>query len=219
MLGSMKTYPAEHWTALGQWVATARLQAGHSDTQAWASRVGRSTRIVLGLERGESVGAKTLEAVALALGINQRVLYTILESGYPTDPWADPRGIRRPVHQNDTDALAALATWVRSAATDGFETPPPTTALTLWDFDQLVEGVRAKYESDMDMREYESAVAARDIDDLFARLAEGGDGNVDADDHAGDPAPTKVGREQYVPAADEQEIDPLDEAEETERST
>lgn len=47
----------------------------------------------------------------------------------------------------------------------------------------------------------------------------GGDGNVDADDHAGDPAPTQVGREQYELAADEQEIDPLDEAEETERST
>ncbi len=47
----------------------ARLAAGFEDTEVWAQKVGRSTRTLLGLERGEkaSAGPKTLALVESAL--------------------------------------------------------------------------------------------------------------------------------------------------------
>lgn len=114
--------------------------------------------------------------------------------------------VRKAVFPADLDAVALLADWVREAAQSGHETPPPTEALTLWDFEQLVEGVRLKHDEDMGLRELDESIASSEIDDLRARLAakevEGGDGNVDADDDAGDSAPTKpAARSQYARAA------------------
>lgn len=77
----MKRYPAEHWKALGDWVSRGRHQAGYSDTKKWAEAVGRSTRMLLGLERGEPVGAKTIEAISEVLGVSNWSIFEILERG------------------------------------------------------------------------------------------------------------------------------------------
>jgi hypothetical protein len=45
----------------------------------WSAKVGRSTRILEGLERGEQVGPKTITLVADGLGIDPDVLFRILE--------------------------------------------------------------------------------------------------------------------------------------------
>lgn len=91
MLCHMKTYPAAHWVELGEWIASARLQAGHSDTAKWAALVGRSTRITLGLERGEPAGAKTVEAVADALRVPNWLLFSILDTGESDVSWTEAR--------------------------------------------------------------------------------------------------------------------------------
>lgn len=84
----MKKYPAENWKALGRWIYEARMQGPDDrDMDEWAKRVGRSTRQLRGLERGEPVGAKTLELVADALGIEQWYLF-----GRLADPDA-PNGV------------------------------------------------------------------------------------------------------------------------------
>lgn len=61
-------YSADDWRRLGRAVHAERLRRGWSDTKEWAARVGRSTRVVLGLERGEPVGRSTLARVENALG-------------------------------------------------------------------------------------------------------------------------------------------------------
>lgn len=63
---------------LGNEVRQARKRAGLSKTAEWADRVGRSDRVLLGLERGESVGPDTYAAVADALGWTLDRLYSIL---------------------------------------------------------------------------------------------------------------------------------------------
>lgn len=74
----MRKYPEENWRHLGRWIHDARIQGGTVDMNEWAERVGRSTRQLRGLERGESVGPKTIEAVANALGIEPWYLFAIL---------------------------------------------------------------------------------------------------------------------------------------------
>ena len=81
----MKKYPREHWQALGDLVGTARHQAGYSDTKRWAEAVGRSSRVLLGLERGEPVGPKTIEAIAETLGIANWSLFEALDRGRAND--------------------------------------------------------------------------------------------------------------------------------------
>ncbi len=68
----------EDWQALGREVQRARMAAGMGDTKAWVRAVGRSDRILLGLERGEHVGPKTLTLVAEALGWPTGKPYDIL---------------------------------------------------------------------------------------------------------------------------------------------
>lgn len=86
MLPGMRKYPREHWQALGDLVGTARHQAGYSDTKRWAEAVGRSSRMLLGLERGEPVGPKTIEAIAETLGIANWSLFEVLDRGR-VDDW------------------------------------------------------------------------------------------------------------------------------------
>lgn len=45
------------------------MSAGYADTAIWSEKVGRSTRMLLGLERGEQVGPRTL---ALIEGVLQK---------------------------------------------------------------------------------------------------------------------------------------------------
>lgn len=82
----MKKYPREHWQALGDLVGKTRHQAGYTDTRAWADAVGRSSRMLLGLERGEPVGPKTIEAIAEALGMANWSLFEVLDRGR-VDDW------------------------------------------------------------------------------------------------------------------------------------
>lgn len=85
------------WRRLGQEIAQARLAAGHRDTAAWADKVGRSTRVLLGLERGERQGRKTLEAVELALewpaGKAHRILFGSSDDDETEEPAAQPVGL------------------------------------------------------------------------------------------------------------------------------
>lgn len=64
----MPNYEHDDWLRLGRAVYSARNSAGLRDTKVWASKVGRSTRMLLGLERGEPVGRGTLDAIEKALG-------------------------------------------------------------------------------------------------------------------------------------------------------
>lgn len=81
MLPGMRKYPAENWKRLGRWVYDNRVRAGYTDTKEWADEVGRSTRQLLGLERGEQVGAGTIESVARALEVDPGVLFSKLAEG------------------------------------------------------------------------------------------------------------------------------------------
>jgi hypothetical protein len=78
----------EDWKALGRAVYSARVKAGYRDTARWAATLGRSTRVVLGLERGEPTGRRTLlmveEALDWPLGWCDLIL-TGKETGPPTD--------------------------------------------------------------------------------------------------------------------------------------
>lgn len=75
----MKKYSTDNWRKLGRRVKQARLRAGYKDTQQWADIVGRSSRMLLGLERGEPVGDGTLDLVAAALGWTPEEPYEVLE--------------------------------------------------------------------------------------------------------------------------------------------
>lgn len=75
----MRKHSAEDWRRLGRRVYQARIRAGYSDTQQWATAVGRSTRMLLGLERGEAVGNGTLDLVAATLEWPDELPYTILD--------------------------------------------------------------------------------------------------------------------------------------------
>jgi len=57
-------YPEENWKTLGAWIKRRRLSAGFADLAEWSAAIKRSTRQARGLERGEPVGPKTLQAVA-----------------------------------------------------------------------------------------------------------------------------------------------------------
>ena len=108
------------WRALGREVQRARLAAGYSDTAAWAERVGRSDRMLLGLERGERVGPKTLALVAAALGKDISWVYDILHStqapAQPAMPAQEPAG--RPLsvvreHLDDPNQNEVIAAILR----------------------------------------------------------------------------------------------------------
>lgn len=69
----------EDWTRLGRAVHAARTEAGYGDTREWANAVGRTTRMLLGLERGEQVGGGTLDLVERTLGWPPQHAYRILD--------------------------------------------------------------------------------------------------------------------------------------------
>lgn len=112
--------------------------------------------------------------------------------------------VQKPAFQADLDALSRLSEWIRRAARDGHEVPPPTEALILWDFDQLLEGLAMKHDEEVALREMNAQIAAHDAEALRQEMTDGGDGNVDADDDAGDSPSTKLAaRERYARAARE----------------
>lgn len=100
------------------------MRAGFSDTDAWARAVGRSTRVLLGLERGEPQGIKSVERVAAVLGVSNLELLDILETGRPAPPRSDEGVADKRVHprgeEGDRDlvALYQLADVVTRGMTD-----------------------------------------------------------------------------------------------------
>lgn len=82
----MDRYSQESWETLGRAVRSVRMGKGFANTKKWADAVDRSTRVVLGLERGEPQGAGTLERVASVLGWPPDLPHKILSnpSAYAT---------------------------------------------------------------------------------------------------------------------------------------
>ena len=74
----MRKYPEEHWKALGKLIHDERLKKGLSRMDVFARAVGRSTRTLQGLERGEPVSESTLECVADVLEIPVHIFYVAL---------------------------------------------------------------------------------------------------------------------------------------------
>lgn len=111
------------WKRLGTAVQAARLRARYDDMKDWAALVGRSTRQMQGLERGEQVGAPTLRLVETALSWRPGYADAILE-----DPHAD------------------LAPEVRRAAPDTTEPlPVEHRALDEYTTEELLNEVGARY--------------------------------------------------------------------------
>lgn len=77
---------AEDWKRLGELVREARMQAGHRSTERWAHLVGRSTRVVQGLERGERQGNGTLQRIEAALDWPAGTAHRILAGDQPPGP-------------------------------------------------------------------------------------------------------------------------------------
>lgn len=69
----------EGWKRLGRYVLRARTDAGYGDTQDWVHKTGLSARTLLGLERGEHVGRKTLAKVEHALDLDTGALDQVLD--------------------------------------------------------------------------------------------------------------------------------------------
>ena len=85
----MNRYSRSDWQRLGDAVGYARRADGFTDTQQWCEIVGRSDRMLLGLERGEPVGKGTLRLIEDALdwpaGQTTRIL-----AGQPISPPEPP---------------------------------------------------------------------------------------------------------------------------------
>lgn len=90
----MTRYSLADWKRLGRAVYSARVAEGFGDTQQWCDIVGRSDRMLLGLERGESVGKGTLRLIEDALGWDAGQAFTILDGATPPTRDAVPASVR-----------------------------------------------------------------------------------------------------------------------------
>ena len=105
----MAEYSLSAWRYLGGQVKTARKQAGYRDIKEWAEVVGRSTRVLLGLERGEKVGDDTLERIETALGWELGHCEVML-TGRPARPDLDAVVIDLvPMEEGENPVIAAIA--------------------------------------------------------------------------------------------------------------
>ena len=96
----MRMYRSADWSRLGRAVYSARMRAGYQDTKKWADHVGRSTRTLLGLERGEEVGTGTITAIEIALGWPPQWAYSVLN-----DPSIGPPPARFVSPASDADSV------------------------------------------------------------------------------------------------------------------
>lgn len=84
---------ADDWARLGRIVRKERKAQGFRDTKKWADAVGRSSRVLLGLERGEPTGYETLELVSEALNKDSEWCQFVLDDRKGQMPDArDPVG-------------------------------------------------------------------------------------------------------------------------------
>ena len=74
-------YSPSDWQRLGRAVYTARMKrAAYRDINNWCDAVGRTSRTLYGLERGEPVGPKTITSIEAALGWPEDFAYTVLSN-------------------------------------------------------------------------------------------------------------------------------------------
>lgn len=76
-------YTSEDWQRLGQAIRTARTRCGYERASDWATAVGRSGRLLLGLERGEPAGDTTLRVIEEVLRWPYRTTDQILAKEPP----------------------------------------------------------------------------------------------------------------------------------------
>lgn len=81
----MAYYSIEDRKRLGRFIGRARRAAGFADTEKWAEKIDRSTRVALGVERGESTSAKTYEAIEAALGWHPGACFEVLDGVSPEE--------------------------------------------------------------------------------------------------------------------------------------
>lgn len=104
----VKKYARDDWQRLGHLVQAARLAEGW-DTQEWSEIVGRSDRVLLGLERGEPVGQRTLRLIEDALGWDAGEASRAL-AGHADPPSQRARGgTASPEDLSDEQLLAEVA--------------------------------------------------------------------------------------------------------------
>ena len=123
----MNRYSRSDWQRLGDIVSAARRADGFSDTQQWCEIVGRSDRMLLGLERGEPVGKGTLRLIEDALdwpaGHATRVLAGEALAGPARVATVAPSSIREASDEQLVEELrrrlAAAATTESEATSDG----------------------------------------------------------------------------------------------------
>lgn len=101
----MADYSFEDWQRLGEAVRKARRLAGRRNTNEWAAHVGRSSRVLLGLERGEPQGDDTLELVERALGWVSGSADRVLSGQAPVPEVADV-----PVQTTNGEMTVTIAT-------------------------------------------------------------------------------------------------------------
>jgi hypothetical protein len=82
----VRKYAAPGWARAGQTVRRARERHGYSDTKEWADAVGRSSRQLLGFERGEPVGDQTIGRIESVLDWPSEVIEH-LARGKPPEWW------------------------------------------------------------------------------------------------------------------------------------
>lgn len=79
--GVAKDYERADWLRLGRAIKRARMShPTYRNTQEWASAVGRSSRVVLGLERGEPTGDETLMRVEQLLDWPADFAWNVLDN-------------------------------------------------------------------------------------------------------------------------------------------
>lgn len=115
----METYDREAWQRLGKLVRRQRKRVGFENSNDWAAAVGRSSRVLLGLERGEKTGEDTLGRVEQLLGWAEDSCQRVLDGGEPTLASEDrPAGpslsvvpttvVPVPPSDEDNEVLAAI---------------------------------------------------------------------------------------------------------------
>jgi hypothetical protein len=95
------------WKRLGTAIQSARVRAGWEDMSDWVDAVGRTSRVLLGLERGESTGAVTLRRIEELLkwrpGYADEILANESADLAPNVTRALERGTHPPAAARDLD--------------------------------------------------------------------------------------------------------------------
>lgn len=150
----MKHYDEPARMRLGLAVSRARHAAGYADTGKWADAIKRSTRVALGVERGEQAGVNTYSAIEDALGWLRGTCYRILAG-------LDPDEVLRGTVGGDAQNAGR-------GTEDHVNAPGDTVEAGITNEDLLREIVRSRAEFDQIRAEVAS------VSERVARLERGG---------------------------------------------